>query len=61
MKGGFQMNIKKPLIPPVLGLLVFAIYLLVDRFITPLPDWIPIPVVLIELALVVLGVFKFKK
>ena len=55
------MNSKRPLFPPVIGLLIFAIYLLVDRFITPLPDWVAICVVLIELALVVAGVFYFKK
>jgi len=52
----------KKTISPILGigLLVFLAYTIVNRFITPLSDWIAIPVLLIAIALIIVGGLKNK-
>ncbi len=44
---------KKPLLG--IGLLVFLAYSIIDRFITPLSDWIAIPMMLIAVVLIIVG------
>ncbi len=44
---------KKPLLG--IGLLVFLAYSIIDRFITPLSDWIAIPMMLIAVVLIIIG------
>ena len=56
-------EIKKKTVSPILiiGLLLYVAYSIIDRFITPLPDWIAIPVMLIAVVLIIIGVFKMRK
>ena len=57
-------KIKKNLVLPILmiiGMLLFAAYSVTDRFITPLSDWIAIPVILIAVVLMIIGIVKMSK
>ena len=45
----------------IVGLLLYLAYSITDRFITPLPDWIAIPVILIAVVLIIIGVLKIRK
>ncbi len=38
-----------------MGLLVFLAYSVIDRFVTPLSDWIAIPMMLIAVILIIAG------
>lgn len=39
------------------GLLINMVYILVNRFVKQLPDWLAIPVLLIGIALMIAGLF----
>ena len=56
-------EIKKKSVSPIwiIGLLLYVAYSITDRFITPLPDWIAIPVMLIAVVLIIVGVLKMGK
>ncbi|WP_268049421.1 hypothetical protein [Clostridium ganghwense] len=43
-----------------IGLLMFVIYVLIDKFIAPLSDWIAIPALLIAIALIIIGRLRSK-
>jgi len=49
---------KKTLSPIlIIGLLINAIYIITNRFIVVLPDWIAIPVLLVDIVLILVGIF----
>lgn len=52
----------KKTISPILGigLLIFLVYTVLNRFVTPLSDWIAIPVLLIAIILIIVGGLKNK-
>ena len=56
-------EIKKKTVSPILiiGMLLFVAYSVTDRFITPLSDWIAIPMMLIAVILMIIGVLKMRK
>lgn len=41
----------------IIGLLINAIYIITNRFIVVLPDWIAMPVLLIDIVLILVGLF----
>ena len=45
----------------IIGMLLFVAYSVTDRFITPLSDWIAIPMMLIAVILMIIGVLKMRK
>ena len=45
----------------IIGMLLFVAYSVIDRFITPLSDWIAIPMMLIAVILMIIGVLKMRK
>lgn len=52
----------KQTISPILGigLLLFAVYLIVDRFITPIPNEVALPILVVAILLIIVGVIKTK-
>jgi len=56
-------EIKKKKISPIwiIGLLLYVAYSITDRFITPLSDWIAIPVMIVAVVLIIIGVLKMRK
>ena len=56
-------EIKKQTVSSILivGMLLFVAYSVTDRFITPLSDWIAIPMMLIAVILMIIGVLKMRK
>jgi uncharacterized protein (DUF983 family) len=43
-----------------IGALVLAAYIIIDKFIVQLPDWVAIPVLVIAATLLVFGLIKRK-
>jgi len=52
----------KKAISPLLGigLLIFAVYTIVQRFITPISDWLAIPLLVVAIVLIIVGGLKTK-
>jgi len=53
----------KKIISPMMrvGILIVVAYIIIERFIIPIPDLIAIPLLLVSIILVVVGGFKMKK
>lgn len=53
----------KKTISPLLqiGLLIFAVNMIVQRFITPISEWIAIPLLLVAIGLITVGGIKTKE
>lgn len=53
----------KKTISPILGigLLIFAMYNIIIRFIMPISDWIGIPLLLVAIVLITVGGLKTKE
>ena len=53
----------KRTISPLLtiGLIIFAIYTITDRFIVPIPNGIAIPLLIVDIVLIAAGGVKSKK
>ncbi len=41
----------------VIGLFINAIYILTNRFVTVWPDWLAYPILFVDIALILVGVF----
>lgn len=50
----------KKTISPMLGIgiIIWVTYIIVQRFITPISDWVAIPLLVISIVLTLTGVFK---
>lgn len=48
-------------VPTTIGILVYVIYSLVDRFIVAIPDIVAIPVMILGIVLIVAGIVKTPK
>jgi len=46
-----------PLVTAI-GAIILAAYIIIDKFIVKLPDWVAIPVLVIAVALLVFGLIK---
>lgn len=44
-----------------LGLLIFVLQTIIDRFITPVSDWVAIPVLVVAIVLIVVGGLKTRE
>lgn len=44
-----------------IGILLYVIMSVVDRFIVSIPDWIYIPIAILGIALIIIGFIKSKK
>jgi len=44
----------------VIGTLILAVYIIIDKFIVQLPNWVAIPVLVIAVALLCFGLIKRK-
>jgi Flp pilus assembly protein protease CpaA len=53
----------KRTISPLLGigLLLFAVYTITDRFVTPISNWLAIPLLVIAIVLIMVGGLKSKE
>lgn len=53
----------KKAISPILGigLLVFAIQTIIDRFVTPVSDWIAIPILVVAIIFIIVGGLKTRE
>lgn len=53
----------KKTISPLLGigLFIFAVYTIVQRFITSISDWIAIPLLVVAIVLIIVGGLKTKE
>jgi hypothetical protein len=53
----------KKTISPLLGigLLIFVVNTIVERFITPISDWIVIPMLVVAIVLIIVGGLKTKE
>lgn len=45
----------------VMGLLIVAAYSTMERFFTPIPNWLAIPLLVVSIVLIVAGVLKPRK
>ena len=45
----------------VIGLLIFAVYTIINRFIVQLSDWLAIPLLLAAIVLIIAGGLKSKR
>ncbi|WP_161802945.1 hypothetical protein [Caloranaerobacter sp. TR13] len=52
----------KQTISPLLGigLIIIALNIMIERFITRIPDWIAIPILLVAIVLIIIGGLKAK-
>jgi hypothetical protein len=44
----------------VIGLIISTIYIIINRFIVSIPDFVAIPVLLIDIVLIVVGIFRMR-
>ncbi|PRR80951.1 hypothetical protein [Clostridium vincentii] len=45
----------------VIGLLIVATHSIMDRFFTPMPNWLAIPLLVVAIILIVVGGLKSRK
>ena len=59
---GVEVKVKKTISPLLkIGLLIFVVITIVQRFITPISDWIAIPLLIVAIVLIFVGGFKTKE
>lgn len=44
-----------------IGLLILAVNIIIERFVTPISDWIAIPLLLFAIIFIIIGGLKAKK
>lgn len=42
----------------ILGIIIFVMYTIVDRFITPISDWVAIPLLVVGIVLTIVGIYQ---